>query len=297
MTRSTLATRTSGNAGQYSSRRGAKIKGWIIHHAASTSLGSVLGMMSSASRQLSANYVVSGSDVVSVVPEEYRAWTSSSPKGDGERLTVEIVNDRVGSNDSNWTISDASYEAMAKLIADTSKRYGFAINRSTIIGHREVRGIYGEGYATACPSGIDLDRLVALARKYQTGKATGASTAPSTSKPAAAPAKRSSWSAKSFGIAEVEPTKAQWKTIQTWLKKLGRYNGPADGVPGQETWKGIQTTVKKYGYYEGVSDGYPGINTAKGMQRYAANGGGYKGRIDGKLGANSWAGFIKRLSS
>ena len=290
MTRSQLATRTSGNAGQYSSRNGRKIKGWIIHHAASTSLGSVLGMMSSASRQLSANYVVSGKEIVSVVPEEYRAWTSSSPKGDGERLTVEIINDRVGSNDSNWTISDASYESMARLIADTSKRYGFAINRSTIIGHREVRGIYGEGYATACPSGIDLDRLVKLANKYKSGKATGT---PSTPKPGAA---RVSWEATAFGIGTTA-SKAQWKTIQAWLRKLGRYGGPVDGVPGQNTWKGIQQTVAKYGYYSGPIDGVPGKNTAKGMQSYARNGGGYTGPIDGVLGPNSWAGFVKRLSS
>lgn len=295
MTRSTLTTRTSGNAGQYSSRRGAKIKGWIIHHAASTSLGSVLGMMSSASRQLSANYVVSGSDIVSVVPEEYRAWTSSSPKGDGERLTVEIVNDRVGSNDSNWTISEASYQSMAKLIADTANRYGFAINRSTIIGHREVRGIYGEGYATACPSGIDLDKLVTLARKYQTGKTADSASKPS-SKPSTSTPARVSWEATAFGIGTTA-TKAQWKTIQSWLKRLGRYDGPADGVPGRETWKGIQRTITRYGYYSGPIDGEPGTNTAKGMQKYAASGGGYTGPIDGVLGPNSWAGFVKRLSS
>lgn len=163
---SKLATATSGNAGQYSNR-GRPIRGWIIHHAATTSLSGVLSMMSTGSRQVSANYVIDGAQVVGVVPEEYRAWTSASSVGDGENLTVEIVNDRVGSNDSNWTISDASYRSIAALVAETATRYGFAINRTNIIGHREVVGRYGQGYATACPSGVDLDRIVREARAIQ----------------------------------------------------------------------------------------------------------------------------------
>jgi hypothetical protein len=91
-------------------------------------------------------------------------------------------------------------------------------------------------------------------------------------------------------------TKAQWKAIQTWLKKLGRYNGPADGVPGVNTWKGIQRTVRDRAGYTGPIDGKPGVNTYKAMQRYA-QGGGYRGPVDGVLGANSWAGFVKRLAS
>jgi hypothetical protein len=92
-------------------------------------------------------------------------------------------------------------------------------------------------------------------------------------------------------------TKAQWKTIQTWLKKLGRYSGPADGVPGINTWKGVQRTVRDRAGYTGPIDGKPGVNTYKAMQRYAKAGGGYTGPVDGVLGANSWRGFVARLSS
>lgn len=92
-------------------------------------------------------------------------------------------------------------------------------------------------------------------------------------------------------------TKAQWRTIQDWLKRLGRYSGPVDGVPGRNTWKGIQITVRDRAGYTGPIDGVPGANTYKAMQRYAANGGGYRGPIDGVLGPNSWAGFVKRLAS
>lgn len=170
MTFSALTNRTSGNAGQFSSRGGRKVRGWIIHHAATTSLNGVLSMMSTGSRSVSANYVLGNGEIIGVVPEEWRAWTSSSPNGDGENLTVEIVNNKVGATDMTWTIGEAEYANMAKLIADSATRYGFPINRGTIIGHREVVGKYGQGYSTACPSGIDLDRLVRMAQAEQAGQ-------------------------------------------------------------------------------------------------------------------------------
>ena len=75
---SELTTSISGNANQYSKRAGS-IDRIIIHHCASTSLSGVLAMMSSGSREVSANYVIgSGGEIVGVVPEESRAWTSSS---------------------------------------------------------------------------------------------------------------------------------------------------------------------------------------------------------------------------
>ena len=98
------------------------------------------------------------------------------------------------------------------------------------------------------------------------------------------------------GSGGANASKEQWRTIQSWLKRLGRYSGPADGVPGVNTWKGIQQTVKLRAGYTGPVDGKPGVNTYKAMQRYAA-GGGYTGPVDGILGPNSWAGFVRRLSS
>ena len=297
MTHSTL-TNSIRLSSQSSSRDGAKIDRFLIHHAASTSQAGVIDMMVRGTRTVSANYVV-GDTITCVVDEDRRAWTSGS-RSDGGRgaafdkrsITVETINDST----DDWTVSDKTFDNLARLIADCATRYDFPIDDDHVLTHQELWTLFRASYPTACPG--DLQRrkseLLTLARKYQTGKTTSA---PSTSKPAAAPAKRSSWSAMSFGIAEVEATREQWKTIQKWLKKLGRYNGDADGIPGQKTWKGIQTTVKKYGYYNGDVDGYPAEFTAKGMQKYARDGGGYKGPIDGKLGAKSWAGFVKRLSS
>ncbi|PPG39481.1 N-acetylmuramoyl-L-alanine amidase [Pseudoclavibacter sp. RFBA6] len=165
MTFSNLTTSTSGNGGQYSSR-GRSVDMFIVHHAATTSLSGVLSMMRTGSRQVSANYVIKDDQVVGVVPETHRAWTSSTASYDGRSITVETCNSVAG-DAAGWPISEASYQSLARLIADCATRYGFPIDRDHVVGHRELYSRFGVSYATACPGGINLDRLVALAVGYQ----------------------------------------------------------------------------------------------------------------------------------
>lgn len=295
MTHSKLTNRIHlAPASQHSSRNGTTVDTFLIHHQASTNSAATESAMVNATKDVSANYIITNEgELVLIVDEDRRAHTSGS-RYDGGRgaqwdrrsITVEIENE-TGAPD--WKISAKAIKTAARLLVDLRKRRKV----TKVFGHRDLWERFRASYPTFCPGPDTVAKIVNAADALTKG---GTST-PAASKPAAAPAKRSSWSAMSFGIAEVEATKAQWKTIQKWLKKLGRYDGPVDGVPGQNTWKGIQTTVKKYGYYDGPVDGEPGTYTAKGMQMYARDGGGYKGRIDGKLGKNSWAGFVKRLSS
>lgn len=276
-----------------SSRNGAKVDRFIVHHAATTSLQAILNLFKPGGRTVSANYALKDNALVCTVDEDRRAWTSASASWDGRGVTIEVANSRAG---GTWPVSIASFHMLAKLIADVAARYGFTINDTNVITHQELWTRYRASYATACPG--DLQRrkaeLLKLANDYRAGiRSTGGTKA---SAPVKATPARVSWEATAFGIGTTA-TKAQWKTIQSWLKRLGRYDGPADGVPGRETWKGIQRTVTRYGYYSGPIDGEPGVNTAKGMQKYAARGGGYTGPVDGILGQNSWAGFVKRLAS
>lgn len=146
---SELTTSTSGNGGQYSSRNGVKIDRIILHHCASTSLSGVLGMMSSGSREVSANYVIGkGGEIVGVVPEEYRAWTSGSSSWDGRAITFEIVNESGG---PDWRISAKAMGAVERILADISGRYGIPLSRDTVVTHQELYTIHGASYATACP--------------------------------------------------------------------------------------------------------------------------------------------------
>lgn len=165
MTVSKLATRSSGNAGQYSSRGGRKIDRFLVHHAATSNLDVVLSMMRTGSREVSSNYVISNTgEIISVVPEEYRAWTSASPAWDGRAITVEVINSKTG---DPWPISAKAQEALSRLIADVATRYKFTPKRdgrnSTVIGHRELYTWFGESYATACPGGINLAAVTSRA--------------------------------------------------------------------------------------------------------------------------------------
>lgn len=65
------------------------------------------------------------------------------------------------------TVPDGIFIALAQLIADLSKAYGFPINRSTIKGHREF-------IATQCPGNAlfsRLDELIDTANKLKSNRA------------------------------------------------------------------------------------------------------------------------------
>ena len=71
-------------------------------------------------RQASANYCI-GYDggIVCNVPEEYRAWTSSSTWNDQRAITVECANLPGGA------LTEATWDALVRLGADVCRRYGF----------------------------------------------------------------------------------------------------------------------------------------------------------------------------
>lgn len=162
-----------------SSTRTAGIDRFIIHHAATTSLDNTLALFQPGGREVSANYAL-GSDgtLVLAVDEDRRAWTSSSSYWDGRAVTIEVANSVAA---DPWPVSDASFDKLARLIADVATRYRFPINDDTILTHQELYTRYGDSYATACPG--DLQRrkgeLLQKAISYQSG---GGGSSPSTTK-------------------------------------------------------------------------------------------------------------------
>lgn len=162
-----------------SSPRPGGIDRFIIHHAATTSLSAILELFQPGGRTVSANYAM-GSDgtLILAVDEDRRAWTSSSAYWDGRAVTIEVANSYAG---DPWPVSDASFDNLARLIADVSIRYGFPINDDTVLTHQELYTRYGDSYPTACPG--DLQRrkgeLLALANHYRSGGApAGGNTTP-----------------------------------------------------------------------------------------------------------------------
>ncbi len=73
-------------------------------------------------REVSANYCIGWDGSVGLsVPEEYRAWTSSSEANDMRAVTIEVSNDGYG---PDWHVSDASLEELISLCVDICLRNG-----------------------------------------------------------------------------------------------------------------------------------------------------------------------------
>lgn len=71
-------------------------------------------------RQASCNYCIGSDGAIAVcVPEDYRAWTSSSEANDTRAVTFECAN-----VDANGTLTEACYSSLVALCADICKRHG-----------------------------------------------------------------------------------------------------------------------------------------------------------------------------
>lgn len=149
--------------------RRLKINAVIIHHGAQTDYGAHVRTLT-GDREVSANYCTDGrGNLIGQVPDEYRAWTSGSPYDNGRgaewdhrALTVETLN---STGAPTWSISAADETALVRLVRYAHDRYGVPLDRDHIVGHRELYERWGASYPTACPGGIDIDRIVKRAKK------------------------------------------------------------------------------------------------------------------------------------
>ena len=164
------------------SARTQSVKGVVLHHAATTSLSNILALFQPGGRTVSAHLAVKDGQRVGAVPEQFRAWSLGSAYWDSWAMTVECANEST----NGWTVSAASHESLAQLVADWARRYNFTPHRSgnpktwTILGHREVYTIHGDSYATACPGGMNLDFIVKRAQQLLSTKPASGETAPIT---------------------------------------------------------------------------------------------------------------------
>lgn len=231
---------------QKSSRGGAAIDRIILHGAASTSTDGVVKMMVTGSRQVSSNYVIGRlGELIRVVPEDKRAWTSGSPSDGGKgaafdrrAITYEAINS-TGSK-GGWLFSDATFDMLARSIADVSDRYGIPLDRKHVLTHQELWKQFKASYPTACPQSLQkrVDELLTLAKTY---KSQTASVKPSKPKPA-------------------RPTIADKKLI-------------VDGLLALETIARLQTALNRAGYtdYQGrklIVDGRLGTRSVSALQKF-----------------------------
>lgn len=107
-------------------RGGYKICKFTPHHMSGKLTGAQCArIFRNPSRNASANYCIGyDGEIVGCVDEEYRAWTSSSRSNDFQAITVEVSNNG-GAPD--WTISQASWNALVKLAVDVCRRHNFRL--------------------------------------------------------------------------------------------------------------------------------------------------------------------------
>lgn len=93
-----------------------------IHHAACVmSFDRLLTYVATCNRNMSSNYVLRQGKLGLVVPEKYRAWTSSNAENDHRAVTIEVGNCSAG---GQWPIAPEDLKLLIKWCADVCKRNG-----------------------------------------------------------------------------------------------------------------------------------------------------------------------------
>lgn len=132
-----------------------KIDRIVIHHNAGTSDENARRTWyTSTGVGTSAHYQVTPTKIWGCVGEESVAYHSGNYSMNQRSIGIEHLNSTVA---PTWLIAEETYKNSAKLIADICKRYNIPLDRRHIIGHREVS-------ATACPGGINIDKLINMAK-------------------------------------------------------------------------------------------------------------------------------------
>lgn len=287
-----------------STRGGLKVCKFTPHHmGGNLSIESCADIFAESSRQASANYLIgtdgrTGGDV----PEELRAWTTSSKWNDQRAITVEVAN---ASGAPNWTISQAAWDALVRLGADVCDRYGFRLNYTgdkygSLTEHRLFS-------ATSCPGPFLHGQLSELATQVN-AILDGAADAPSipqsggvvTSTYSSELGYHAWWGAKfSRALQEQLGTKTDGIISEqpTANKKYfwAVDGGVTYGTSGSDAIEELQRRLKAAGYDPNGIDRRLGKGCITALQRCLADAGYYKGDIDGYMGHQSNEAFASAL--
>lgn len=146
----------------YNDRGNRKILKITPHHAAAVNV-SLEGMgRVFQTREASANYGIdSQGNIGMYVPEDKRAWTSSSAENDYQAVTIEISNSGAG---PDWPISDKAWQSLINLCVDICKRNGIEelIYTGDKNGNLTRHNMF---IATACPGPYLQKRFPELAKE------------------------------------------------------------------------------------------------------------------------------------
>lgn len=133
-----------------------------LHHMAGKMTAKACAQMHYNTNGASANYYIGyDGEICLGVDESRRAWTTGSRECDSHAVTIECSNDI---NKEPWTVSDKSYNATIRLIADICKRNG--IKKVNFTGDKSGNLVMHKWYAaTACPGTYLSGKFADIANK------------------------------------------------------------------------------------------------------------------------------------
>lgn len=163
MAQSSLVTREWwADPSNYTAGRSDSIHGIVVHHAASTSFDSIGQVFSQPGRQGSAHYGICEDKVDQYVREEFTAWHCGDWLGNSCTIGIEVTNN-VGA--PYWTISEGSFNTLAKLCADIAKRHGLGKLKFEPDGVYPTLSAHRDWSPTYCPGDYLYSRMSELAEK------------------------------------------------------------------------------------------------------------------------------------
>lgn len=141
-----------------------KIDRIVIHHNATTNNQAAINTWVKAlGGNTSAHYQIANNQIIGIVGEETCAWHAGTQAMNQRSIGIENLNSTMA---PKWEIGSATFENLARLVADICKRYGFKPDATHVIPH-------SQNYATVCPGGIDMNKLRKRAMEiYNGGKIT-----------------------------------------------------------------------------------------------------------------------------
>lgn len=208
-----------------------KIDRIVIHHNATTNKNVAINTwLANGSAQTSAHYEIADNEIIGIVGEGTTAWHAGNGDMNARSIGIENVNNAVA---PNWTISNATFESLSKLVADIAKRYGFPIDATHVIPHKAV-------VSTACPGGIDVARVIKRANEISVGKVNNTSSkGSSTSKPATSSSAIKQFKANGnaftayngFRADEIKQVNGIWQAINYGLAGGRNFSWTNNGIP------------------------------------------------------------------
>lgn len=151
-------------------RAGHIVTGIVLHTIQGSAQSAVNRFLDPAS-QVSAHYVVAmDGSATQMVNTDDSAWHAGVQSGNTTMFqpdnpnysTIGIEHDD-GGNPAGSPRSDALYETSASIVAAAAIKYGIPLDRTHIVGHREI---YNK---KTCPGNLDMDRIIRQAQAIVNG--------------------------------------------------------------------------------------------------------------------------------